>query len=111
VKRWADMSPRQRDGLVAEKVMGWNRDDVWLGDYEWLFNTDVPRYTTDISAAWEVVEKIRTRFYVDIELSEPTLGVTVGLSNMDGEVACVTCATAPEAICKAALTAVGVDVE
>ncbi|WP_206922906.1 BC1872 family protein [Alicyclobacillus suci] len=116
---WATMTQRQRDALVAEQVMGYQvvsydgllvswdgGDDIWSG----VNRGGVPSYTTDISAAWEVVEQLRTRFYVDIELSEPALGVTVGLSDADGQVECTTCASAPEAISLAALRAKGVDV-
>lgn len=64
---------RELDALVAEKVMGWNRlgrdgpslfgtpprhrttDDLsGTGTGQW----HVPRYSTDIAAAWEVVERL-----------------------------------------------------
>ena len=43
---------RELDALVAEKVMGW---DHYPSKHE-----IVPAYSTDIAAAWEVVEKMRS---------------------------------------------------
>ena len=59
------------DRLVAEKVMGWtNLDDMWspflrnpsTGLYRKDANQQKTRWapSTDIRAAWEVVEKLRT---------------------------------------------------
>jgi len=92
---WDAMSPRERDALVAERVMGWSRygaiargkrvvllakthgacwhilvrsqrdPGTWEKTDEALTKVDhVPRYTTDIAAAWEVVEKLRASGYV-----------------------------------------------
>lgn len=60
---------RELDALIAEKVMGWtwNEFTAWSpsgsrnaiqfkNDLSWL-----PYYSTDIAAAWEVVEKIKQR--------------------------------------------------
>jgi hypothetical protein len=64
---------RELDRLIAEKVMGWSPvkgdpssfenpsefQDEWMsrhaGVWQWL-----PAYSTDIAAAWEVVEKLKT---------------------------------------------------
>jgi len=55
---------RELDALVAEKVMGWTVDGIWR-----MYTGEVVRHaagknmktrfnpSTDISAAWEVVEK------------------------------------------------------
>lgn len=78
----------EMDALVAEKVMGWRwrkssatgrrclfsptRWPEWftaladgtegiVGD--WDRPTHIPRYSTDIAAAWEVVEKMRANGY------------------------------------------------
>lgn len=63
------------DALVAEKVMGWklkNKPDVWVdagGEYHVVGSThyrmrhDFFNPSTDISAAWRVVDKIG-RFYL-----------------------------------------------
>lgn len=65
---------RELDALVAEKVMGWQVietddcngiDNYWLskdGQHVWLlphdFEAALPSYSTDIAAAWAVVEKM-----------------------------------------------------
>jgi hypothetical protein len=118
VKQWNEMTTRERDALVAEKVMGWTRvrnmgdcDEFRKNDY-WGFNgvyTDrIPHYTTDISAAWQAADKFHIvelqkfgarniyRCFVYTDSNHNGAGVAN---------------TAPEAICKAVLTAVGVDVE
>jgi hypothetical protein len=119
---------RELDALVAEKVMGWTSDlyahslmgekvRLWLppppSDVAHTADT-LPRYSTDIAAAWEVVEKV----------SGPGLAfelVDVGSFNPgytelprwcasfgDGNVVIAEEAdTAPHAICLAALKAVG----
>jgi hypothetical protein len=68
----------------------------------------MPEYSTDISAAWEVVEKIHEkRFLFDASLSVGA-GYTVRFYNRDKETFHMApyIPTAPEAICKAALIAV-----
>ena len=54
---------RELDALIAEKVMGLNPH--WLGDGIEVnilsigeSGIEVPRFSTDIAAAWEVVEKL-----------------------------------------------------
>ena len=61
---------RELDALVAEKVMGWERGDTSRGFMKWYpagkrhksgcGEFDIPGYSTDIAAAWEVVEKLGT---------------------------------------------------
>jgi len=129
--KWTEMTPRERDALVAEKVFGnkvsWfslhvnslgyeeNLPDkdgdcpmqLMLADGEW---STIPKYTTDISAAWEVMEKMRKS------------GCLVSVHNVFGGYRSTVvphehdafwgdAPTAPEAICLAALRAVGVDVD
>lgn len=61
---------RELDALVAEKLMGHTVE--WIGGDPFLtglvmyseerggrFSTRAPHYSTDITAAWEVVEKMR----------------------------------------------------
>ena len=61
---------REMDALVAEKVMGY---EVYRHEYSYhdtvnefteteyiVENIRVPSYSTDISAAWQVVEKLNT---------------------------------------------------
>jgi len=72
------LKPRERDAVVAKRVMGFCphdssmvEPDTFRGEVSyywccWCFDRrpsrhafDQPRYTTDISAAWQVVGKMR----------------------------------------------------
>lgn len=101
--KWAEMTPRERDVLVADKVM----DLAWPGDNF--------RPSTDISAAWEVVEKVGEQHFflrhyerhIYVDKSLWTEGWYCSLKpHVFAEAP-----TAPEAICKVALKAVGVEIE
>jgi hypothetical protein len=110
---------RELDALVAEKVMGLPNVRKYMSRYvhdnhpekAWVTGiVDIPEYSTDISAAWEVVEKMHEwggceisccgtgekRWYV-VHTHTNTAPYQKGIN--------VTCNTAPEAICKAALLA------
>ena len=50
---------RELDALVAEKVMGVKNMEQWLINHRM---DETGQYSTDIAAAWEVVEKMRQRF-------------------------------------------------
>lgn len=119
--KWADLSARERDALVAERVEGL---DVTVKEHAggvkvaWVSRTGevevmLPCYTKAITAAWHVVEGMQERdlcplingyaggpwtveFWPEVGLD--ALGVAEA-------------ATAPEAICIAALRAVGVEVD
>lgn len=111
---------RELDALVAEKVMGYTierftfRCDgmseetmIWL-QAENKYNQ--VSFSTDISAAWEVVEKMKqNEWSVTIQAygNEPNevteYEVTFGFLN---EKPAAAVKSAPEAICKAALIAV-----
>ena len=116
---------RELDALIAEKVMGWT--SVAMAGLFTQFpaialcglppgaqlNADlqvVPRYSTQIAAAWQVVEKfkmtitpnnchphIKAKWCVDVELKGSHELWLAGAE------------TAPLAICRAALRAVGQD--
>jgi hypothetical protein len=117
--KWSEMTQEQRDVLVAKCVMD---EKKGLITYEQERDLNLmPHYTSNISAAWEVVEKMLERDYWISDLGvdkffDGTIGYTAryhhtnpdSLGDFVGE---VTCTTAPEAICKAALKAVGVDIE
>ncbi len=104
---------REMDVLIAEKVMGWKRFDHviqsgWfppgLEPMANIYGHEIPRYSTDIAAAWEVVEKTRL-------LDTYTLGehdgkwAVLSLTYSDLEPFALA-DTAPLAICLAALKAV-----
>lgn len=50
------------DALIAEKVMGYERweEDLWVATSDG-FADELPHFSTDIAAAWEVVEKMRVQ--------------------------------------------------
>ena len=106
------------DTLVAENVMGW--EDQGDGKYYWVpegyigvcegspfmcQKVNVPKFSTDISAAWEVLKRLHT------------LGLSSSISNKfnleslctiwtGNEILCEAKAeTAPTAICIAAIRA------
>jgi hypothetical protein len=101
---------RDLDELVAEKVMGRNKaNDVPGAGYR------PPRsYSTDISAAWKVIKKIKALVCdlenpCDITITLGTDGwvVAIGIGDRQSE-KFVVAKTVPLAICRAALTLVTV---
>lgn len=107
---------REMDALIAEKVMGYTLSGLSLPAYPKykLFDIEsgefsgyvkeVPHYSTDIAAAWEVVEKMKNYLFVcgrtDDGIWEayffPVNSGIGKLSEAHGD-------TAPSAICRAAL--------
>lgn len=94
---WSTMSSHERDALVMRKVMGRTMSMIGLSEH-------VPHYTTDIAAAWQVMEKMRGNKW-DMHLSvnlhdkwetwlyhQPTRNESLAHAP-----------TAPEAICLAAI--------
>lgn len=117
------MTLREIDALVATKVMGWhmsNAGTIWLmsdgkytgwdsknlGDDGWHWNP-----TEDITAAWQVVEKMRDRGWL-VELSghENKLW-EADLDKDDEPTHWAQHESVSTAICIAALRAVGCEVE
>lgn len=117
---------RELDALVAEQVMG--LDVHWSSSNEPLLTVrsapnahhhkELPPYGTDIAAAWEVVEKVGGKAYVEMGLRNDagdgadwcaTFGHAEGNTKWieDGG---AFAETAPLAICLAALKAVGAEV-
>lgn len=88
---------RELDALVAEKVMGLS---IWRHGRRVDYKTDdsvynrVPSYSTDIAAAWQVVERIRNNEVFHAECDD-----LIGLSRQ-------TATNAARIICVAALKAV-----
>jgi hypothetical protein len=126
-----EVSDRELDALVAEKVMGWR----WLKDDErpgrwlqygtspgrspatgseqvvWGMMNRLPLYSTSIADAWQVVEKMRA-MGKEAELFWTDQGCEVFFareSSIHEGYGFTT--TMPRAICRAALKAVGVEVE
>lgn len=109
------MNPgRELDALVAEKVMGWTGiENDNLDGTDWYAGSppgseghaEVPAFSTDISAAWEVVEEVNRKNVYGFRLHNPGNGVWEASWNVLAEGM-----SAPLAICLAALKAVGVEV-
>jgi hypothetical protein len=104
-------SSRELDALVAEKVMG-IRIEKYIrppfgkkvtliegGMYEDFY----PSYSTDIAAAWTIIEKLQDR---QIRISNKALQGDYWWVYIDNE--CAQGSTLPEAICLSALKVVGV---
>jgi hypothetical protein len=108
---------RELDALVVEKVMGCRLVGV-LGEENSVWETPDGKVvgvqwspSTDIAAAWKVVEKMRTDktnpAYITIVAERTGVSVCIQTSgiNVRGDAD-----TAPHAICLAALKAVGANV-
>jgi hypothetical protein len=84
-------------------------------DVEVVPNVTVPyeieAYSTDIAAAWQVVEKMRERgMYVSVDPFDDFYEAVV-IFAVGGEIATATYPTAPQAICLAALEAIDASTE
>ena len=100
---------REMDALVAEKVMMWTKDadgSYWLADTYSIRTWEQTSYpgfqsSTDIAAAWEVVEKLKERNeYISVHVLREGKYMACTLED-EAE------ADSPqEAICKLALTIV-----
>ena len=113
---------RHLDGLIAEHVMGWRRPtrpyQAWdkrpdVPGVMLCRQRELPHFCADIAAAWQVVEKLRERFTVDISVDHSVARVRVFAGDrydlLPGalrDLAQVEARTAPMAICLAALQAV-----
>lgn len=121
------------DAFIAEKVMGLKPLDLPLfsvkDDFdkivishvvsEW-FDLKTPKhYSTDIAAAWEVVEKLRAEeFFFIVSNSEISTGlikigenkIFASFGKKHRKVETTVGETSPHAICLAALKAVGAEI-
>jgi hypothetical protein len=104
---------RELDALVAEKVMGWKEPKKGsLGElFPSQFNRTL-RYSTDIADAWRVADKSQLfskhGFYLWFDGEFWCVGDTNGVNDCSPH---TKGATAPLAICLAALKAVGYDIQ
>lgn len=105
---------RELDAKVAEKVMGWwaimlPADDRMVASgippKEGHEREGVPHYSTSIEAAWEVVEKMHQEWWFTL-VQGPDGWLADFYNDMDVRHR-AKAKTAPEAICLAALKAVG----
>jgi hypothetical protein len=102
---------RELDELVAEQVMGWQTSISWGGSY-WIDGFVVEREkvkwnpSTDIAAAWEVVEKMHDsglKFMVRSHPISSFLKRVVFCTQDQSSSWEVERPEVPEAICRAAL--------
>lgn len=112
---------RELDAMIAEKVMGWTNDDYgWLDDNGlirgWAIaegEPPLPNFSTQIAAAWLVIEKMKhftlRRKGESWTVEYRDCGNPMDHFVVDDCCASVTADTAPLAICLAAIKAVGVD--
>lgn len=96
---------RELDAHIAVMVMGFKEVTI-VGKHYFTdpIDTSLKEYSTDISAAWEVVEKMPVDIihpYAGFRLTKLVNSVIVSFDGTE-----VTGKTAPEAICKAALLAI-----
>ena len=122
------MTNREIDALIAKKVMGYEPSEFthwpcgkarspnqlyWRKDGKLFMFDNLPHYSTDIAAAWQVVEKIKGK-YRGVEIGYRLGGwfcqIEDGTSDIDERyIAQAEADTAPLSICLAALKAVGVE--
>ena len=119
---------RRLDAWIAEQVMGWKQvvvrqENPGVPDLPFQYGPHtqgqrpsedhpysvVPHYSTDIAAAWEIVEKLRhDRFpfvSVGIDWYGKTWEARFGVNQHGNSLGYAQgCETAPLAICRAALT-------
>ena len=71
---------RELDALVAEKVMGWTNitDDFWGCPVRNRASmVPIHKYSTNITAAWEVVSKLKSlEFFIGIDETIPLSGLS-----------------------------------
>lgn len=89
---------RELDALIAEKVMRITKSG----------NTDPKPYSTDIAAAWEVVEKLKWEYWhVQLHHYQGNkygyVGWTFRMCQVDKEIEASSEVSAPHVICLAAL--------
>lgn len=117
---------RELDSLIAEKVFGrsvvtYRNGDIWRVMLNTILNDgwkyidigtgilkNIPPYSTNIAAAWEVVEKLRSERMMVSIVSDEDGGWNVEMWDYNNRQSKeVFSETAPHAICLAALKAVG----
>lgn len=104
------MDLRKLDSLVAEHVMGFNnigKRDIPGSETYQMF--EYQKYSTDIAAAWDVVEKLRLDA-IWLQIKPNIFGFKIDCCPVPGVKIETAADNAPLAICLAALKAKGIDV-
>lgn len=103
---------REMDALIAKKVMGLQKcGDSFVDGLYWLpsgIPDYPPEYSSDMSAAWQVVESLRKRDYrIFLSYARNIVTITLDHDNHHKDMDFwIEAKTAPLAICRAALLAV-----
>ena len=105
---------RELDALVAEQILGWEREERRKSSYlpwpHWVAPNgtafiELPRFSEDVGEAWEVVEKLKMRCGYSHGRGDPFAMLECEKS----DTLVVYADTVPLAICRAALKAVGIE--
>lgn len=103
--KWDSMKPHERNDLIFYDVL--DRMPLDTAPNEFGGFGTIPRYTQDLSAAWEVVEKLKeSHLYTDIRTCADFYEVWITDHATGNESETYAHPRLPEAICKAALLAV-----
>jgi hypothetical protein len=106
---------KEMDALIAQDLMGWIYYDGWNHPLANEVQGELPSYSTDIAAAWEVVKKIgenkHRQWYLCTNFSaefgnQIYAEIFERMDESEFTICSATAETAPLAICRAALIAV-----
>jgi hypothetical protein len=108
---------RELDALVAEKVMGlqgFRKGTPGYEGWEYIYtsnlgdNQPIPHYSSDLSAAWEVIEKFDNMTFRRGREADGHIRhfAYIWLNSDDDKHEMCKASKMPEAVCKAALMAV-----
>ena len=98
------------DALIAEKVMGIDpqsfKDEIVYRESVGFERGQLPAFSTDMTAAWRIVEKFHFSYDVEIFSTGDWVSVKIDCSTPMHDAVTAWADTAPLAICLAALKAV-----
>lgn len=115
------MNNRDIDVAIAKKVMGWKKGELnWTIDELWIDSKGSYKYvgkfspSTNISDAWQVVEKMRKEGFVahiNVHPNRYTCEIYKNIEGYYNFICKQEAETAPLAICLSALRAKGIDID
>lgn len=107
------LTGRDLDAQIAERLMGWtaiHQDGDWVGGLDPTgWTAGIPYYSSDIAAAWQVIEHLCATRAAHWTLTVGPDGTMASVSIWQGGIcaAGAPAATVPLAICRTALKALG----
>ncbi len=114
--KWSELTTPERDKLIAAEIFRAVRHESLRWNWQignrrmkWL-----PSYSTDISAAWEVIDKMSSCYWdmmLETGSKDPLSQVTFYRTNDIKSQYHAVSLVVSEAICKAALRAIGIEIE